>query len=123
MDTASARFASQFAVLVLATVLISPHLLYYDLTLLLIPMMLVALTGTEEKGIRTNDIVWPWSTAILYAGATVSRFVAANTGIQLIVPMILIFMIVLAESRCRPDARRERVTGDEYIPAAVHPPS
>ncbi len=108
LDTASARFAPQFAVLVLATILISPHLLYYDLTLLLIPMVLAACSRPVEMGTRTNDIVWPWSTAILFAGATVSRFVAADTGIQIIVPMILIFMILLAESRCRLPAPRGR---------------
>ena len=102
----SARFVYQFAVLVLATILISPHLLYYDLTLLVIPMVLAACPRPAEMGTRTNDIVWPWSTAILFAGATVSRFVAADTGIQIIVPLILIFMIVLAESRCRLPAPR-----------------
>ena len=42
LDTASPRFSRQFAVLVLATILVSPHLLYYDLTLLLIPIVLAA---------------------------------------------------------------------------------
>ena len=82
LDTNSPRFAPQFAVLVLATILISPHLLYYDLTLLLIPMVLAACSRPENIGNRTNDIVWPWSTAILFAGATVSRFVAAETALS-----------------------------------------
>jgi hypothetical protein len=101
LNTASERFPSQFAALVLGTILISPHLLYYDMTLLLIPMILAACSGPVAMGTQTNDIVWPWSTAILFAGATVSRSVAADTGFQIIVPMILIYLIVLVESRCR----------------------
>ena len=101
LDTLSARFASQFSVLVLATIVISPHLLYYDLTLLLIPMILAAGWRSVAMGNRTNDIVWPSSTAILFAGATVSRVVAAETRIQVIVPMIVIYMFVLTETRCK----------------------
>jgi hypothetical protein len=108
LDTTSVRFPSQFAALVLGTILISPHLLYYDLTLLLIPMVLAAGSRPVPMGPRIPDIGWPWSTAILYAGATISRTVAADTGIQIIVPLILIFLIVLVESRCRQPAPPER---------------
>jgi hypothetical protein len=99
LDTVSDRFAPQFASLILGTILISPHLLYYDLTLLLLPMVLVAGPWPVTMARRTRDIVWPWSTTILYAAVTISPAVAAATRFQIIVPLMLIYLVLLVEAR------------------------
>ena len=95
LDTRSEALAPKFSALVLATVVVSPYLLYYDLTLLLIPMVLAACSRGRSWA---HPLVWPWLTAALYAAATLSRSIAAATGVQVVVPMILIYLAALAES-------------------------
>ena len=99
LDTVSDRFAWQFAALVLGTILISPHLLYYDLTLLLLPMVLVACSPPVATPHRMRDALWPWCTAILYAAVAISPTVAAVTRVQVIVPVSLLYLILLAEAQ------------------------
>src|SRR5262249_31674144 len=95
LDTTSKTFAPLFAILVLATVLISPHLLAYDLTLLLLPMGLALCSRPLPSGARARDPVW-LLTGIVYAVASLSRLVAAASGIQIIVPVLMVYLIVLA---------------------------
>jgi hypothetical protein len=98
LDTSSEAFAPKFSALVLATIVVSPYLLYYDLTLLLIPMVLAACTRPAAGRSWSRPLIWPWLNAALYAAATLSRSIAAATGIQLIVPMILIYLVAIIES-------------------------
>ena len=94
LDTRSETFAPKFSALVLVTIVVSPYLLYYDLTLLLIPMVLAACTRAVAGRSRARPLVWPWLTAALFAAATLSRSIAAATGIQVIVPIIVIYLVV-----------------------------
>jgi hypothetical protein len=77
---------------------VSPYLLYYDLTLLLIPIVLAACSRTMAGRSRARTLIWPWLTAALYAAATLSRSIAAATAVQVVVPMILIYLVAVAES-------------------------
>ncbi|MFK7769414.1 MAG: glycosyltransferase family 87 protein [Mariniblastus sp.] len=46
--TDSSRFARQFAVLVLCTILLSPHFYTYDLTIMLLPMILIGASFSDD---------------------------------------------------------------------------
>jgi hypothetical protein len=83
------RFAGQFAALVAATVLLSPHLFTYDLTILLLPMFLL-LEPMWREGARIGGANRMAAAAVVavYAVAGLSPAVAALTGWQLSVPLI-----------------------------------
>jgi hypothetical protein len=74
---------------------VSPYLLYYDLTLLLIPMVLAACAPIAGGKTLVRHLVWPWLTAALYAAATLSRSIALAIGVQVVVPAILIYLVVI----------------------------
>jgi hypothetical protein len=71
-DAASDRFPRQFAGLMIATVLVSPHLLTYDLTILLLPVLLLA-TGSASR---------PRAAAVIYAACAVSTPLVGILGLQ-----------------------------------------
>jgi alpha-1,2-mannosyltransferase len=96
LEPTSERFPLQFAALILATILISPHLLAYDLTLLLLPMLLVALSHASRTHGGARDRLWPHPTTVVYAVATISRPVAAVTGLQRVVPLLFAYLITIA---------------------------
>jgi hypothetical protein len=98
LHTTSDDFAPRFAALVLATILVSPHLLAYDLTLLLLPMGLAVGSRFVPGGDRARDPVW-LMTGALYAAASASRWIAAAAGVQIVVPMVLVYLAVLAVTR------------------------
>jgi hypothetical protein len=110
-ETSSEAFAPKFSALMLATIAVSPYLLYYDLTLLLIPMVLATFTRAVAGRSWARRLIWPWLTAALYAAATLSRSIAAATGVQVVVPMILIYLAAVAES-----GRDRPVSVDEAMP-------
>jgi hypothetical protein len=103
LDTASQRFAWQFSALVIATVLLSPHLYTYDLTVLLLPLGLVAL-HTRSIGfqpVRAECAVTHrlkayattrWLALLLFCLAGLSPKLAAATGAQLSVPLMFAFL-------------------------------
>jgi hypothetical protein len=96
LEPTAEGFPLQFAALVLATVLISPHLLAYDLTLLLLPMLLVAVSHPIRTRGGARDRLWPHLTALVYAVATISRPVAAITGVPLVVPVLFAYLVTIA---------------------------
>ncbi len=96
LEPDSGRFPLQFAALVLATILISPHLLAYDLTLPRPPILLGAGTQGARARDGARDRLWPHLTLAVYVTAVISRQVAAMTGFQPIVPLMFCYMIALA---------------------------
>ena len=70
----SGRFAAQYSGLVLASVLVSPHLLTYDLTVLLLPAVLL---GVELRGVLQSH------EAGTAAGPTARQLVAVALGLLL----------------------------------------
>jgi hypothetical protein len=86
-------FSYAFSLLVPTTVLISPHLLAYDLTLLLLPMT-ITLYARPLPLDRARDPVW-LATAALYFAATVSRWLAFAYGLQVVAPTMFVYIIVV----------------------------
>jgi hypothetical protein len=135
----SERFARQFSVLIVATVLLSPHLYTYDLTVLLLPLGLLAtqcldastafpggevvatccgrhaprdesissiavstcatayLTRSVRATIKLSHVQLPaslkWSGLGLFCLAGISPTLASMTGVQLTVPLMLVFLL------------------------------
>ncbi len=87
-------FPMQFAAMVLATVVLSPHLLAYDLTLLVLPLFLLVAHAFEAPAAEGRGLgLWA---VILFVAAAISESLAAVTNVQMIVPAILVAMVVLA---------------------------
>ena len=95
------RFALQFAGLIVGTILLSPHLLTYDLVLLLLPLALIVLNPTGPGRIDPR-IAWP--ALALYVLAGFSADVAAQTGVQISVVLMLALLAVLAWATPRESA-------------------
>ena len=96
LDVRSPRFLEQYAGLVVATVLLSPHILTYDLTLLLLPIALCGvclLRGTLAPERRRPVL---WLLVAVYAACGVSPSIARATGVQLTTPIMVAFLAVLA---------------------------
>ncbi len=84
------RFALQFAGLVAGTVLLSPHLLTYDLTILLLPIALLAVNLSALPERRTAAV---WLLVLLYASAGVSPALAEITRVQVTVLLLFAWLI------------------------------
>jgi hypothetical protein len=102
LDTRSNRFAWQFSALVVATVLLSPHLYTYDLTVLLLPLGLVAVHERAPSAQR-------WLALLLFCLAGLSPQFAGLSGIQLSVPLMLAFL--WAQKRAADFVARDSVSG------------
>lgn len=88
LDTNSPNFARQFAGMVIGTVLVSPHLLTYDLTVLL-PVFLLA-TGPNRV---------PKLAIVLFAACAVSAPLALACGVQISVFVLAVALTVLMRER------------------------
>jgi hypothetical protein len=78
IDAASDKFPWQFSGLMIATVLVSPHLLTYDLTVLLFPVFLLA----------TGPVRMTRAAAVMYAACAVSAPLAGALGFQMSVVVL-----------------------------------
>ncbi|MEQ8789016.1 MAG: glycosyltransferase family 87 protein [Pirellulaceae bacterium] len=92
----ASRFAMQFSALVVATILLSPHLFTYDLTILLLPaFLLLVLIARGGETLRHASLT-AWLLLGLYAAAGVSASLAAQHSLQLTVPLLVSLLAVLA---------------------------
>ena len=97
--------ALQFSGLVIATVLLSPHLFTYDLTVLLLPMFLMLMhAGKEASAGNRRDIAW--AIGLLFISPAISTTLAATIGVQLTVPLML-YLLSLA-TRCQTSTAADR---------------
>jgi len=102
-------FAVQFSALVLTTLLLSPHLLTYDLTPLLLPMVLLIVTVTESAAMQAaHGRPIGWLLAALFVLGAVSVPIAARTHVQLSVLALFALLLWLAR---RPWYNAENVGG------------
>jgi hypothetical protein len=104
LDVRGPRFPLQFAGLVVATLLVSPHVVTYDLTLLLLPMFLVGavlVRGAVPTGRRRAVL---WLLVATYLACGVSQSIASRTGFQLAVPTLLALLAVVALTDLAPIA-------------------
>lgn len=91
----SHRFGLQFSSLILITVLISPHLYAYDLSLLLLPFVLI-LSITWRLRASTFRKATHYLLLALYSLVGVSESLAEATGVQLSVILMVTLLVVLA---------------------------
>lgn len=111
LSCGSARFARQFSGLVIATLLLSPHLFTYDLTMLVLPMFVLAgaVTRGEIAG-RPGQITMGLIVA-LYVVCGFSHLLAATAGLQLSTLLMVGLLWHLA--------KQSAVTDSEPVPAAI----
>jgi hypothetical protein len=83
------HFDLRFSALVLATLLLSPHLFTYDLTIMLLPMWLVTLAAV--RGLLANDTgrKMVWLVAAMFVVSGFSHVLAALAGLQLTTLLML----------------------------------
>jgi hypothetical protein len=95
-EPGSPRWAAQFSGLVVATVLLSPHLITYDLTILLLPMflLLVNFCGEDLGKSRLHHSLVALL-ALVFVLPAVSVNTASVTHLQLTVPVLVALQIVL----------------------------
>lgn len=100
LEATSSQFAVQFSILVLATVLLSPHFYIYDLVVLLLPMSLIAFNfhAASRMGTKTNKLLRHTKVlcAVFFALAGVSSSVAEQFHFQLTLPILLAILFCLA---------------------------
>ena len=94
IELSSSRFAFQFAGLVVATVLISPHFYSYDLTILLLPLAICGLS--EEVSQKINRRVMYWVCIAVLFGASAYGVIATKYGFQISTLILLVWLIVIA---------------------------
>ena len=99
--TTDCKFSLQFGGLVVATVLLAPHFYTYDLTILLLPMLLVPVAWAGQTERRTELVLSGLVIAVLFVGAGWFSAVAAATGLQLSVLVLTAWLILLAVSEMR----------------------
>ena len=97
LNPSSKRFAGQYAALVLATTAVSPHLLDYDLTLLLLPIYLLA-TGDGQHALDPSALRPRLWALVLFVVASFSPAVAGLTGFQIIVPVVFVTLLAMARN-------------------------
>jgi alpha-1,2-mannosyltransferase len=98
-------FAVQYAGLVVATVLLSPHLLTYDLTLLLLPLFLVTRLLLERAAllVETRGTV-AWMLLLAFAVPSLSTVVAKQTHFQ--ASVLVLFLLLWTLGRLARNPRR-----------------
>ncbi len=100
IEWAGEKFTIQFAGLVLATVLISPKLLTYDLTLILLPIYLLArLAGAEsEAQLGQSRALFALAPLALFLICSQGEPIARCAAIQVTGPVLLAGLVFLERS-------------------------
>ncbi len=116
-DATQPLFRLQFAGLLTASVLLSPHLFTYDLAVLLLPMAIVLHAALVNQHCAREKRLAVALTLLLFAMPAISTGVAARFGVQLTVPLLLGYLALIARlakiysSRCGvQNSRRSAVT-------------
>lgn len=104
----SPRFSVQFSLLLVATILLSPHLYFYDLTVLLLPICLVGSVGKEALGGENASRAIYIVMVLLFFGAGTFAQIAFATRIQ--PSVVLMSVLVLQLSLACMETRRSRTT-------------
>jgi hypothetical protein len=94
LDAESATFPIQFSGLVIATILVSPHLLTYDLTLLVLPAVLLTSRALSRGEVNTSRVAGGLLIAAVVV--TISTPLARATGLQISVPAMFALLAALA---------------------------
>lgn len=100
------RFAVQFAAMIVATLLLSPHLFSYDLTMLLLPMFLLAVPQVRTTMTASDRRTVLAAVMALFATAGFSQDVARQTNWQL-TTIAMTWLLVLLTKTLQRDATPE----------------
>ena len=100
IETSSQRFACQFSAMVFATVMLSPHFYTYDLTILLLPVLLIATSlPAASKTIRASKTYFQlvgFLLVALFVLAGMFEQIADQTGFQFSIVLMIGVLVVLA---------------------------
>jgi len=94
------RFSLQFSGLVIASLLLSPHLFTYDLTILLLPMWLLTVDALRSGVNQTARQAMLWPIIGLFVVAGFSHVVAAAGGLQLTTLFMLALLFTIRRTSC-----------------------
>jgi hypothetical protein len=94
----TARFDLQFSALIIATALCSPHLYTYDLTILLLPMFLLARRLFEDEHTRQRALL-VGLLAGLYFAAGLSPSIAAAINLQITTIFMAATLLLLSRMK------------------------
>ncbi len=98
LDTTSKCFNIQFSAMVICTLLLSPHLFTYDLTMLLLPMFLLGHAAQSKVVSRESETALIGLTVAMYFVAGFSHAVAAIGGLQLTTVLMLAMLWILVRN-------------------------
>ncbi len=124
IDTRSDKFSLQFSAMILATILLSPHFFTYDLSILLLPMLLVgsslaptvAAYGKERKlESAGQSSAQGWVIGIAFVSAGLFATLAITTGISFSVALLCVWLWLLSrELNPRSKTIDSQADGDAY---------
>jgi hypothetical protein len=104
-------FPPEFAGLIMATLLFSPHLFTYDLTILLLPIAIVVAGSMHATSTAQRERSWKrWLVVLLFISPAISTTLAETIGVQITVPLLLANLgcIAFADDRSRCDSSHLR---------------
>jgi hypothetical protein len=108
-------YAIQFSVMVLATILISPHFYTYDLTLLLLPLLLIF----SNLGFKPEEWAMKWAVVLslaLFAFAGLFSKIATSISLQPSIFLMFGLMLLLSGKVARPNSESQRAKPSESTP-------
>lgn len=106
LDTTSEKFGIQFSLLVLGTILLSPHFYIYDLTIVLLPLALIAFQVRSSKYISGYRRTLVWLSVALFVIAGIATKVAENFGFQPTLVIMLLMVCVLTQACLQGQAKQ-----------------
>src|SRR5207244_1042393 len=95
LDPTSPRFLLQFSGLVLATLIISPHTVTFDLTTLLLPLGVLSFVTLRRGLDQGQGRAIFWCALGLYVVCGCGPWVAQRTGVQLTLPFMTALLILV----------------------------
>lgn len=95
LKTNSTHFEFQFAAMIVSTLLLSPHLYFYDLLVVLLPMLLIACNLQSSLLSRPLAIALRAAIALFLLGAGLFLTISTLTGIQLSVVLMIAVLVLL----------------------------
>ena len=101
----SRRFALQYSGLIVVTILISPHLYGYDLSLLLLPFVVIIALPRHGQDASMHKAA-AYVALALFCLSGLSEYLAQATGVQLTVILMacLLYFLLAITGSMRPDA-------------------
>jgi len=97
-DPSEDRFGQQFSGLVITSLLLSPHLFTYDLTILLLPMWLLTVDTLRKQMTQPSRQATMWLVVGLFVVSGFSHIIAAVGGLQLTTLLMLGLLITLRQT-------------------------